>query len=153
MNSRIVTPPQRISREACVAPVCFFITYGVERAARARRHSVTAAYTCTTSETTSADPDHPEQAGVREHRLAERAQVLGVLVEGVVAGEGLRLPYMCSSTKRMKIPPLTAIRIFSAIVVRTAAGALDQGSSCCAGLATAGATLVTLAATAPFEPA
>ena len=52
-KSRIVTPPHRISPLANVAPVRFFITYGTVRAARARRHSVAAAKTCTTRAMTS----------------------------------------------------------------------------------------------------
>ena len=35
--------------------------------------------------------DHPQQARVRQHRLTDGAQVLGVLVVGVVAGEGLEV--------------------------------------------------------------
>ena len=37
------------------------------------------------------DPDQPEETRVGQHRLAEGAQVLGVLVVGVVAGEGLQV--------------------------------------------------------------
>ena len=48
---------------------------------------------------------------------------------------------MCSSTKRMKIAPLTAITIFSAIVVRIPRVPLTSGPACCWGtLGLAGAT-------------
>ena len=69
----------------------FFTTYLTVRAWPARRHSATAQSTCTTRATISADAHDPEGALVRQHRLAELAQVVGVLVEGVVAGEGLEV--------------------------------------------------------------
>src|SRR6478735_183755 len=52
-NSRIVMPPQRIQREENDDARFFFITYLVVRALCARRHSVTAQYTWTTSATIS----------------------------------------------------------------------------------------------------
>src|SRR4051794_31036542 len=52
-NSRIASPPQRIHREENDDAGFLFTTYLVVRAARARRHSAAAEYTCTTSATTS----------------------------------------------------------------------------------------------------
>ena len=60
MNSSSVTPPHRISREAWVAPVCFFITYGVVRA----RGRVATAYRGVDvhhQRDEQPDPDHPEE--------------------------------------------------------------------------------------------
>ena len=100
MNSSSVSPPQRIKREENVEAVFFFTWYFTVRALPARRHSATAAYTCTTSETISTDADHPQQALVRQHRLADGAQVLGVLVVGVVAGEGLEVAVHVQRARR-----------------------------------------------------
>ncbi len=91
MNSSRVTPPQRISRLAKSAPVCFLTTYligaGPARAAPERDGGVHVH--------DQGDDQHraddPEQPGVGQHRLADGAQVLGVLVVGVVAGEGLEV--------------------------------------------------------------
>ena len=77
---------------------------------------------------------------MREHRLTELAQVLGVLVEGVVAGEGLEVAVHVREHEADEDDAARAISIFRAIVVRdarapfTSEGGLSSG---CHGHATA----------------
>ena len=138
-QDRHAAPPHQPAGERRSGALLHHVRHGARAAAR--RHSITAATTCTTSATTSADPDHPEQSGVRQHRLPERPQVLGVLVERVVAGEGLQVAVHVQQHEAMKTAPLTAIEIFSAIVVRTPRVPVTRGRACCWGtLGLAGAT-------------
>ena len=99
MNSRIVTPPHRIIRLAKVAPVRFFITYFTGGPCAPDATASTAAATCTTRHTIRTTRMIQSSPAYGRIGVAERAQVVGVLVERVLASERLEVAVHVQSAR------------------------------------------------------